>query len=347
MLFMLICLGIVLGLFVAAIIIYFVFLIIVKKKIFSTMYDHRYDDNHTLKYFTVEYFENLKNEPISFETDGGVKLNGYLYFAKDQKEYKALLIFSHGLGAGHLQYTTEINYFAQKGFLVLAYDNTGCNLSEGKGIVCFARGAIDLKYAIDFVNTREDLKALPLVLCGHSMGAFAVSNVSSLLKDNSQVKCIVALAPFYEENELIYSYVKKITRSRILKKMIAKQLLKRTGKIKRLNTVDSINSCDTPYFLITGDKDDDLDYEENFARIKNGLNKRENFEYLIVNERYHRPNLTMHAAQYDIVVKMEKRDLKKSSEEEKEFYKNLDYNLLVEMDEKVMGQIIEFINRNI
>ena len=38
--------------------------------------------------------------------------------------YKAALIFFHGIGAGHSAYESEIRYFAHKGYLVYAYDNS-------------------------------------------------------------------------------------------------------------------------------------------------------------------------------------------------------------------------------
>ena len=75
-----------------------------------------------MKYFTVDDFEDLENKEIEFKSNKGQTLKGYIYTNKNVNEYKGLIVFVHGMGAGHLSYTTEINTLAKAGFKVLAYD---------------------------------------------------------------------------------------------------------------------------------------------------------------------------------------------------------------------------------
>ena len=104
---------------------------------FTKMFGRRYDGNPYVHYFTVEDFEGLRAQPFSFYSDGS-KLNGYIYRSDLwQGPSKGLIVFSHGFGAGHLAYTTEINYFARNGYKILAFDNTGCVKSEGDSIKGF------------------------------------------------------------------------------------------------------------------------------------------------------------------------------------------------------------------
>ena len=71
----------------------------------------RCEGNENLKYFKAKSFDNLNARPISFQSDKSQTLNGFLYSNAKIEKYKALIVFSHGMGAGHLAYTTEINYF--------------------------------------------------------------------------------------------------------------------------------------------------------------------------------------------------------------------------------------------
>ena len=123
----------------------------------------RYDGNPNLKYFTADDFQHLEAEPISFPSDKRQILRGYIY-RSNQIRAEGLIIFSHGYGAGHLSYTTEINTLAQAGFVVLAYDATGCVGSDGKYFGGFDQGPIDLRFAIKFAKEHPVLKLFDEVL---------------------------------------------------------------------------------------------------------------------------------------------------------------------------------------
>ena len=70
----------------------------------------RYDGNPNLRYFQAEDFEGLKAEPVSFGS-GDATLRGYIY--SYDGDAKGAVIFSHGFGAGHRAYTTEIDALAR------------------------------------------------------------------------------------------------------------------------------------------------------------------------------------------------------------------------------------------
>ena len=89
----------------------------------------RSDKNPLLKYFTAEDF-GLSVQPVALSKG----LNGLIYSKKDAPQKDKLIIFCHGMGPGHIAYTTEIAYFCNFGYPVLAVDSRGCNLSEGKNL---------------------------------------------------------------------------------------------------------------------------------------------------------------------------------------------------------------------
>jgi len=308
------------------------------------MFNHRYDDDNTLKYFTVNDFKDLQAEEVEFTTQGNNKLRGYLYSSTNYKEYKALLVLSHGLGAGHLQYTTEINYFAQKGYLVLGFDNTGCNLSEGKGINCLTYAALDLKAALEYVSSNEKINQLPILLYGHSLGAFAVCNVTEIC--DVKVSGIVALAPFINEIANIYDRFTEVLKRKVslIKFVLTRKLHKKLKGKEKLNTINSLLHSDVPHLIISGALDRTVDYHKNFLKIKEALKDKDTCKFLKVENRYHRPNLTLRANDYDKKVNDDMLIIKtKASDEEKRaFFDNLDYNLLVEMDDEVMDSISNF-----
>ena len=317
--------------------------------IIGSNFDVRYNDNHTLKYFTVDDFENLKAEPLEFENNKGDKLRGYIYSSTNVEKYKALMIVAHGLGAGHLQYTTEINYFAQKGYLVFAYDVTGCNLSEGEKIGGLTQALIDLKTALEYIDNDSELSKMPKVLFGHSMGAYAVSNITSLY--NKEIKGIVALAPFKNESSMLYEQFSSMTSLKYSKveKLLIKNYHKRFNEIADINTLDSYENTNVPHLVIAGDKDNIVDCFTNFNVFKERFENKENFEFLEVKDRYHRPNLSLEAAAYDQETNEELQKMNaeykgKTPEELKmDFYRGLDYDLLVQMDEIVMEKIEQFL----
>ena len=176
----------------------------------ATGINKRCEGDENLKYLKAKNFDNLNARPVDFKSDKGQTLNGFLYSNAKVETYKALVVFSHGMGAGHLAYTTEINYFAQKGYLVLAYDNTGTCTSEGNKIKGFAQGIVDLKFALEFVKSRDELKEMPIILVGHSWGAYSVCNVSAIT--DAEIKGIVAFSPFNSMNKLIRDIAKQQTK---------------------------------------------------------------------------------------------------------------------------------------
>ena len=97
---------------------------------FKGMMHTRCDDNGTAFYFSASDFNGLISEPFSFKALAGHMLQGYLYHYENPIENR-LVIFDHGFGGGHRAYMKEIELLCRHGYLVLAYDHTGCMESEG------------------------------------------------------------------------------------------------------------------------------------------------------------------------------------------------------------------------
>ena len=304
----------------------------------------RCEGDENLKYLRAKNFDNLNALPINFKSDKGQVLNGFLYSSAKVDSYKGLIVFSHGMGAGHLAYTTEINYFAQKGYVVLAYDNTGTCASEGKKIKGFAQGIIDLKYALEFVKTREDLSDLPVLLVGHSWGAYSVSNVSAL-KPDADIKGIVAFSPFNSMNKLIRDIAKQETKLNlsILSPFFDIINLLRFGKAGILRSCDSINSNSIPTLVMHGGNDMQVTIKNSPVGKKHKIQDNPNARTVLYESKYHNVYLAKDAEQYlnDTFAKIE--SLGKNSPEAYEVYQNIDYALITKEDLSVMETVSSFL----
>lgn len=139
----------------------------------------RADKNPLLKYFTAEDF-SLSAEPVLLPNG----LNGFIYSKSDVQRKSKLIIFCHGMGAGQCEYTTEIAFFCNNGYTVLAVDSRGCGFSEGKNLKGMYSGVQTAVAAIDFA---EEKGYDDICLVGHSWGAYSALCASAQRKVNGVV----------------------------------------------------------------------------------------------------------------------------------------------------------------
>ncbi len=120
-------------------------------------------------------------------------LAGYL---RNKSGTRGLIVFAHGMGTGVEYYLPEIHHFAARGYKVFAFEYSGYPGSSGH-FYGFPQAVIDLKNALDFV----DDGSLPVILMGHSMGAYAACTVRQYT--DKRVDGIVAYAPFFSSDEAV------------------------------------------------------------------------------------------------------------------------------------------------
>ncbi len=317
------------------------------KKIRNMVFKKRYDDNNTLKYFYAEDFQNLNAEPIEFVSRGN-KIFGYIYSDSTLNEYKGVIVFSHGLGVGHNQYTTEIDHFAKNGYLVIGYDVSGTGKSEGKYINGITTALFNLVDCLNFVESHPILSKYNKMVIGHSMGGYAVNNIT---RYNQNLVGVVSLSSFDIPYKLLSEEIALMNgvEIKILTKMF--KLLDRLefGKDATLSSIEAFNNTNIKHLLISGDKDNIVDISKNHLFFEDELKEKQNFKFFIVEDRYHRPNITKEAAKYDQETNIELNKLKSEYKNKvpkeilDEYYSSLDYNLLVQLDEQVMKIIDDFI----
>lgn len=309
-------------------------------------FSKRCDGNENLKYFTASDFENLSAEPISFQTKGGITLRGNIYKKSGKNDFKGLIVFCHGMGGGHLSYTTEINYFAQKGFCVFSYDNTGTCESDGKRLFGFPRSIIDLEHAVKYIEGSKKLCNEPLFLVGHSWGAYAVCNLSSVYAPKN-LKAIIAYAPFDSCNTLINDQSKQMTgiSFKFLNPFFSTVNYIKFGKYANLKSSKSISSNSVPTLILQGDEDTSVLLSNSPAGKKEIISKNKNSNFIICKGKHHNPYLSMRADSYlcSVFGEIAKLQKEKKTEEIKTLCSSIDYSLITEDDEGIMKQCIEFL----
>lgn len=253
------------------------------------------------------------------------------------------------MGGGHLSYTTEINTFAQAGFKVVGYDNTGTCSSEGSGLGGFFQAVIDLNYALKYVKENSELNQYKVVLVGHSWGAYAVCQV---LQFKPEIKAVVSMSGFNNVSRVLTDNVHSETQMNLsfMRPFITMINYFKYGKGAVKQSIDVIKESDIPVLLLQGDADKSVLFENSI--VAKCTPEMKNVQTIILNGRYHNIYQTEESEKYlndtfGNLSKLSKQYKGKIPEKEcNEIYDNIDYAKMTEEDSKVMDTIINFIEEN-
>ncbi len=326
---------------IAAIIITFLILLFsLAAVVYNYAFGRRYGKNPLLKYFGAEDFA-LTVKPVSVNADKTL-LRGNIYRRHNVADNGKLIIFCHGLGAGQAEYTTEIDRFCRAGFTVLALDNAGCGMSEGKSIRGMYSGVKAAVAAYDYAKTDADLADKDAYFVGHSWGGY-----SALCASNERgVKAAVSIsAPDRPARAL------KDSASRIIPRAIAGLLYPfwclidffKFGKNANKSAARCAENNGVPTLLIHGGKDNTvLMRNAAFYRAQGG-----NIVKILDENKAHNPYNTVEAEQKLAELSSSFVKMKKLPREELLAYlEKFDFCAATEEDEKIMEEIVRFIESN-
>ena len=320
--------------------------------IFNMLFGKRCEGNSNLKYFTVDDFEELENKPIEFLSNAGQKIKGFIYKNSKIKEndIKGLIVFVHGMGAGHYSYTTEINTLTKNGFKVISYDNTGTCLSEGKALNGFYQAVIDLKNCLSYIENDDSLNKLNLGLIGHSWGAYTVCQS---LKFKSNVKAVVGMSGPDTFEKLVTSSMGNF--GKIINPFLKKINEFKFGKEALDSTIEVLQNVeDSVSVLLLHGEEDSICKIENSMIINSeeDFKDKENIMTIMFEEKNHNVYQSIESEKYlnetfklvEEYTKILKKNPKNKEIEEKlnNLYKGIDYKKITEEDDSVMETIIEF-----
>ena len=315
------------------------------------VFDHaafgkRCEKNPLLKYFTAEDFDlTAKPVTVPFKT---IKLGGYIYTKSGEEKREKLIIFCHGMGPGQAAYTTEIAYFCNKGYTVLALDNMGCALSEGKNIRGMYSGAEAAMAAVEFAQTDSELKVLKPYLVGHSWGGYSALCASAKVRVAGVVAISAPNSPAITVAETVAHMTPKIFHPFLLiiafylNLIMGYKYLKQGGLMGDMTAKNCVKENGTPTLLIHGSKDNVIDKDNAvFYLISGG-----NVTNYLAEGKGHNPYNTVEAEQKLAELSAAFKNAKKTGKSElKSFLDNFDFAAATEEDETVMQQIINFIEK--
>lgn len=309
---------------------------------YSQVFGKRCDGDERLKYFSHEDFEGLKAAPVEFENDKGETLRGAIYAKAGLQIPEALIIFSHGMGGGHRSYMTEINTFAQNGFAVLAYDNTGTFASDGNKLGGFSQGPSDLVSAIKFAHSHKALGNMKILLAGHSWGGYSVCQALG----NEDVK--VEGAVTFGAPESGYQVIGAAMGEKLAFLTPIFKLAFRIFEGERAMVLSSqalANAEPTPVLMLHGKNDHLVPPAVSAAENAKDL---PHVKSVIFDSRYHNVYQTIESEIYmnETFAKINAtKKNKNASEEEINACYDIDYELITREDPSIMNAVIMFMKK--
>lgn len=307
------------------------------KEMYKKMMYSRCDDTQTLYYFKAEDFVGLQKEEYNFKSSLTHDLKGYIYQYENPISNR-IIVFDHGFGGGHRAYMKEIEMLCKHGYMVFAYDHTGCMESGGITPNGLAQSLCDLNDCIETIKKDDKFKGFDISVIGHSWGAFSTLNISALHPEISHIVAISGFVSVEEMVKTIFAGLLKGYRKCIL------ELEKESNPIYfKYNAVDSLKNSNTKALLIYSENDK-LCKKIHYDILKENLSDKENVDFLLVKNKGHNPNYTVQAVKLlegfsKARAKIAKKDL--TNEEKEYFVSSFDWEKMTTQDEEVWNIIFK------
>lgn len=252
-----------------------------------------YKSNFGSRYETISWmvrslneFPGLNAHKYTFASNNEQQLVGYSYY-REPKNIKGVIVIAHGLGGGgHNSYMDVANHFATNGYIVFAYDATGNDESEGDNVRGIPQGLIDLDYAIQFVKENEEFKDLPIMLFGHSWGAYSVGSVLNVHPD---IRAVVMIAGFNKSADIIEEEGQRIMGSGMSLLMPYISIVERVkfGTYASYNCIDGFEASNAGVMIIHSVNDDMVSFENQFERFSDTYQNNSRFTFIRYENRGH------------------------------------------------------------
>lgn len=212
-----------------------------------------YDEYNEKVFLTYSDIDSVLYPREAFQiNDDGDVLTGYLYGADSTK---GIIIISPGHRDPNDIKLYEIMSFVDAGWMVICYDYKGSYNSDGKNMVGYIQAPKDLDIVLDYVAEEARFEGIPVLLFGHSLGAYASTAV---LQQNHNIIAVVAASGFDDPKEQWEYSVKRSTGifGMLLRPYAGMYMNIKFGDQAHLSAIDGINATDIPVLIISGTDDD-------------------------------------------------------------------------------------------
>ncbi len=228
--------------------------------VFSAIFPRR-DGTSPLRYTYEELAPGCPRKAFSFSS-GKNTLHGYRYDAEDPK---GLIVVVNGIGDGADAHLPEIVAFVHAGWSVATWDATGVGSSEGRGTIGLQQITGDLAAFLRTCERSGAWDGFPVVLYGHSAGAYA-SAVN--LKQFDTIRAAVCISGFDRPVTLMYEHAKQRFGffATFQYPFLALESAILFGADANDSAREAIDAVDTPVLIIGGDSDDLVSYKNSLIR---------------------------------------------------------------------------------
>lgn len=302
------------------------------KKISQKTLPSRQEGGPVLKLRTVLDYPDMSADPFEFKSNN-LFLRGFRY-SIGPGPYKGVMIFFHGLNAGHYAYEDEIHSLAKEGYLVYAYDNECCGISDGEHWWALSSALINQRDFFKWLDSDEKAQGLKRYTIGHSWGGFVA--LCSLQKEY-KVDKVCSMSGF---GNIIKACIHEMPKIKYMAFLLRIAYFRYYGKYGNMNAHKLLKKSEIPVLLVHGDLDDTVEYKDNFLDIKEKLSYKNNISYLVSKDRYHQPYMTIEAQNYYryLVISGIAKGLVNPVPE-------IDYDKLINEDKEIMRQIFDFFDK--
>ena len=254
-----------------------------KKNFSRSAYPERKRSTHY--WYDPDYIS--KHPRLNIEFDSGKNtLQGYIY-GLENEDPRAVLVFAHGIDAGHETYINSLMWFADHNYVVFAYDATGCCTSDGSGTVGLVQSALDLDSALTFAEHYERFEGLPIVILGHSWGGYAVGAVQHF---DHKLTAACTISGYADPQEMLdlgaEIHTGKPGFVKTMRPFIHGYNKAAFGTNSTLNAVDGINHSNVPTLILHGDQDTYVDYRKVSILSRRAQITNPNAEFVTLTGRY-------------------------------------------------------------
>ena len=303
---------------------------------------HRRFDDVLAYYFNSKDFPGLKETVYEFVSCKGDTLRGNFYYYDGYKE-NHIIVFDHGMGAGHNAYFREIELLAKNGYKVYSYDHTGCMNSDGEHANGFLTSLADLDSCLTAL--KKDFPGNKISVIGHSWGAFSTSNIAAFHAD---VAHVISLAPFNSLSSILHQTFHGLLG--FMYKHVYEFEASIYPKYAKSSTIEALRNYQGHALIIHSKDDNVLNVKYHFNEIKKALNNKENIEFVLVNKKLHNPNYTVEAVCYltkyiKLRNKLFREKKLETLEQRESFIKMFDWCKMTEQDSEVWNKILDVLNK--
>ena len=290
----------------------------------------RSDGHPQLRYFYGKDF-GVSSSKFSFLYKGHV-LRGERFFASEG-DYKGVVVFFHGMGAGYTAYSQEIAYFALHGYLVYAYDYLGCMTSEGSGIGSICEPVLIQKEFFAFLDQDEPANGLPRFAVGHSWGGYAAL---ASAKPEYRIEAIVSIAGFVSAVDMVCRLEPKLEKFRFLVKSAFRIGF---GKVAVRDITDVVANSHARVLYIQGDKDTAVLPADGIEKVQAAFPNDSRVQTRLVPGAGHNPYWTKEGQEYIVMLVKDHQMMRRDFDNQFE----IDYARLNCDDPAFMQSLLDFL----